>query len=220
MTNEPTEREKDLARRVAELETQLGRPKLSGGGVIADTANLILGKVPKTVLTVAAFLVLGYTGFTFFFSGQILRAETERLQAEAATKGAEFEAAGGHLGSTTIETEKLRAKIDATLAEAAKLRADASAQGSTDNGKTMRLRTLGAEIANAQAEAARIDADVGAMTQIVDGTTEMAVAQKRAEVEASEQEASRLLAETQYAVSLARKYVRETNDPNSMWHNH
>ena len=62
MSQEPTERETELARRAAELETHLGRPKLGGSGVFADTTNLILGKVPKNVPRVVAYLVLVYMG--------------------------------------------------------------------------------------------------------------------------------------------------------------
>lgn len=196
MPQQPTEREKELARRVAELETQLGRPQLSGG-VITDTTNLILGKVPTIVLRVAAYLVLAYMGVSFFFDGKQLIADTGRLQAEAASKAAKVGAAQGDLDHRSLQAETLKAEIQRTQAAAAQARAEATAQGTTIAGKTVRLRTIEAEVAATQAEADKIGAQLDAMAQIVNGTTPLAIAQRSAEVKKIEAAADAALAEVQ-----------------------
>ena len=198
MPEEPTEREKELARRVAELETQLGRPKLSGGGVIADTANLILVKVPKHALRIAAYLVLTYMGVSFFFEGRQILADTDKMQAEVATKTAKVEAA-------KLQGETLKAEIERTQAEAAQARAEATAQGTLIGDKTVRLRTLQADTASAQAEADKVGAQLDAMAQIVNGTTPLAIEQRRAEVKKIEADADSALAFGRSLISFERQ---------------
>ncbi len=193
MAQEPTEREKELARRIAELKGELARPKLGGGGVITETANLVLGKVPTMALRAAAYLVLAYLAVSFFFEGKQLIADTNRLQAEAASKAAKVGAARGDREHTSLQAETLKAEIRRTQAAAAQARAEAGAQGAIIGDKTVRLRTLEADSASAQAEADKIGAQLDAMTQIVNGTTPLAIEQRRAEVKEIEAEAEAAL---------------------------
>lgn len=205
MTQVPTEREKELARRVAELERQLGRPTLSGGGVITETTNLILGNVPRNVLRAAAYLVLAYMGVSFIFEGQQLVADTSKLQAEAASKAAKAGAAQGDKDQVSLQAKTLQAEIKRLQAAAAQARADAAAQGSMIGDATVRLRTLEADVANAQAEADKTGAQIGAMAQIVNGTTPLAVEQRRAEVKQLEAEAANAVAEARMLLDVGNR---------------
>ena len=193
MSQKPTEREKELARRIAELESELARPKLGGGGIMTETANLVLGKVPTMVLRATAYLILTYLAVSFFFEGNQLIADTNKLQAEAASKAAKVSAARGDREHTSLQAQTLKAEIRRTQAAAAQARAEAGAQGSTIGDKTVRLRTLEADTASAQAEADKINAQLDAMTQIVNGTTPLAIEQRRAEVKEIEAEAETAL---------------------------
>lgn len=206
MTQEPTEREIALGKRVEELETQAARPQLGGGGVIASTVNALSHRTPKFLLQVIVLGAMAYWGYEFFQRAQQLAFETQKLEAESASKATQADAMRASINGESLAIKAMRAEIAQTTAAADAARAEADAQGKVIDGASMQLRRLQAEIQNAEAEAAKANAELDAAQQIVNETSPLAVEQKRAEVESLEAEANTLL-------NSARTFVQLWKEP-------
>ena len=157
MSRKPTDRELDLARRLEALEAQAARPVISGGGLLSHIVNGIVSRVPPKLVTIALVVFLAWHGWDYFNRWQQLSAETQKLEAKAATLAAEADAKGLPLEGETLQTQKMRAEIAA----------------------------LQAEILRTQAEGDKAQAEANAQNQQI-GEVKIAVLQKQAEVNEAE----------------------------------
>ena len=192
MTEEPTERELDLARRLAALEAKASRPTLAGGGVILGVINRIVAIVPKWLLTTGVVVLLVVQGFEYFNRAQQIAAETQNLEAEAAKAAVDADAQGRMIGDANLRATTLRAELAAAQADADQARAEAEAQKQIINGMPARLAALQAELEKTQAQALAARTEADAFNQDAGGEPAI-VAQKRSEVESAETEVKQSL---------------------------
>jgi len=60
MKKEPTPKELDLAARVNALDDAGSRPKIAGGGLLADAINFVTAHVPPRLTAAALVVFLSY----------------------------------------------------------------------------------------------------------------------------------------------------------------
>ena len=214
MTQEPTQRELELARRLEALEAQTARPSISGGGIVDNTLNSLMQKVPPWIVTWAVVAFLAFHGWQKANEAFQLHAETLKLQAEAAKAAAKLGAIKQDGGQgETLALESLRADIAKAEAARDSAKAEADAQSQIIDGATARVGTLQADIETVEQENRQIQATLAAYNQLVDGVP-LVIAQKKAEVGKLEATANKLLASLRLQVNLANN---QTNRPANVW---
>ena len=175
MSWQPTERELDLAKRLDALEAQAARPVVSGGGLLSQIVTGVISRVPPRLVTTALVVFLAWHGWDYFNRWQQLSAETQKLEAKAATLAADADAKGLNLDGETLQTQRMRTEI----------------------------ATLQADIARTQAEADKARAEANAQNQQI-GKVKLAVLQKQAEVNEAEAEAQGTIEEAKYLIQQLR----------------
>jgi hypothetical protein len=188
MQTEPTSKELGLAERANELEDAASRPKIAGGGLLADAINFVTAHVPPKLITAALVVFLAYHAWDYFNRAQQMVAQLEAKRAEAAQVQADADAQNAKIKDESLKLATVRAELAKTQADAATAKAEAAAQGARRSGDTVRLATLTAELAKTQADAAKAQAEADAQTQLIGGM-QLSVLQKQAEVETAEAEA-------------------------------
>lgn len=171
MSWQPTERELDLAKRLDALEAQAARPVVAGGGLLSAIANGIISHVPPKLVTGALLVFLIWHGWDYFNKWQQLSAETQALEAKAATIAADADAKGIKIDGLPLRTSKMLVEI----------------------------KSLKADIARLQAEGEKVQAEADAQNQRIQGV-KLAVLQKQAEVEEAEANADAAVAKTKQAM--------------------
>ena len=193
MTQEPTQRELELARRLEALEAQTARPSISGGGIVVNTLNNLMQKVPPWIVTWAVVAFLAFHGWQKTNEAFQLHAETMRLQAEAAKAAAKLAAIKQDSGQgETLALESLRADIAKAEAARDSAKAEADAQNQIIDGATARVGTLQADIETVEQEARQTQATLDAYIQQVDGVP-LNIRMKQAEIEELKGETQKLI---------------------------
>jgi chromosome segregation ATPase len=194
MKKEPTPKELDLAARVNEFDDAVSRPKIAGGGLLADAINFLTARVPQRLTAAALVVFLSYHAWDYYNRGQQMVAQLEAKRAEAVQTQADADAQNAVINGESVKSATIRAELARVEADAATAKAEAEAQSSIVGEKTARLATLQAELEKTQADAAKARADAAAQGTRRNGDT-LRFATLTAELAKTEADAARARAE-------------------------
>jgi chromosome segregation ATPase len=194
MKNQPTPKELDLAGRVHDLDDAASRPKIAGGGLLAEAFNFVTAHVPRRLVAVALVVFLSYHAWDYYNRAQQMVAQLEAKRAEAVQTQTDADAQNAATNGESVRSATIRAELARLEADAATAKAEAEAQSAIVEDKTARLATLQAELEKTQAEAARVRADAAAQGARRNGDT-LRFATLTAELAKTEADAAKARAE-------------------------
>lgn len=209
MTEKITDKELELAARVNDLSDAAARPVVTGGGLFAQTANFLMRRVSRGMMTTALIFFIGYHGWEAFNGALQSMADLQAKRAEAGMAVSEATALNTKTKNGTVAVDSMQSEIERLQQQAAATQAEADAQNAMIGDGTLKLQTIRAEIAKTKAEAQAAKAEADAQLQMI-GNMPAAVAQKKAEVETAEAELDGYI---QQEKQFMQNKIRIINDP-------